>query len=311
MPSTIIKLSVVGVALAGSVQAEPNGAMASALKNECIWQVFQGKIIHKYLTKNKGESVNTQGVLSEDFLKQLQMVEDEATLLRLGLLSGVWGASVTWSELDLLWRKNILKFSRNIVVYLVGKFVGHQIISYYKSLEQTKTSMPSNLFQLTETRLKQMLPADLSQQASLDSDRQYIAKAMQASALKNEMQHMLVSEFVRLQAKAFELVIALPFVCEWLQRFVDAKSRPEKERFEALLKLLPSKVLWLAAQELSLKEATYSEAIAAYAFVADRKKGAKRQKVSAELNAFVKALIAARKAQAFERLLFSERPAAG
>lgn len=265
--------------------------------SEIEWQKFQRSFFEKTRKDAKlGQLKSTpSSAIDTHFLNRLRQGGDDCTFLRLGLLSSLWGGTLQSEEMSALWLSDTPNMRQNVFSYLAGKFVGHQLIQYYATLEQTPTVMPAHLFDLTQQRFRALV--GLKTADSSGYAQNFIASLLSSSETFKALQKRLMQEDVRRHARAFEVAYASQLIPSWIQRYIKAKTHAQRSHFEKLLLCLPSKILLLSARQFRLSQ-HLPEAVVSYALVAS-----KSQKTRQECDDFIGQLIVEKKAETFEQLL--------
>lgn len=248
----------------------------------------------KFLKSHTDESAS----LDQKFLNKLRLTYSNIQRFLMGLYSCVWGPSLHQTELDTLWVQDSQNFSKNIISYLAGKFMGARLLCYYKNLEQKQNKQDDNIFYLSEQDFRKLTNLKGTSDSPPGQYQNCVHAIITDEAMRTKIQKFIENSVIQQEARRFELVLALLHVYPWFHQYVDEQQEARKTQLEVAAKALPLRVLSALAQIWSLSPNTYAESVAAYALVVS-----KDPKWSKEIDQFTDYLIRMEQGKAFERLL--------
>lgn len=284
-----IKILVFNAALCSTAACTPGHRPA---RDSFLQECKQIDWLIKFLKSHTDESAP----LDRKFLNNLRLTYGNIQRFLMGLYSCVWGPSFHQTELDTLWVQDSQNFSQNIIPYLAGKFIGFQLLNYYKNLEQSKKKQSEDIFHLSKKDFQKLTCLE---KAPLPGQYQnYVHAIITDEAMRTKIQQFVEDPTTQQEARRFELVLAFHYVSPWFHRYVNEQKKEQKIQLEEAAKALPFRVLTALAQIWSLSPNTYAESIVAYALAVS-----KDPKWSKEIDQFTDYLVQTGQEQVFERLL--------
>lgn len=276
-----------------------NLPLRACFQSEFSWQDIQKHYIKKY----KKSEIQP---MDKNFIMLIISSKNKHLLLRLGMLSALWGEFLEQSEMDALWvhsqKYEKTSFSDDLSVYIVGKFIGEKIIKNYQQLEKISRIENSSYLNLSTQYLKKKINNIMSNY-KYKSYNQYLKctlNTLSSDSTLDKVKKLLKKNFVKRYAKAFEFSIASEYALEWLDAYIQEKNKEKKENLEKILMLLPTDVLILSGQRALVcpSENSFSRALASYTLAATKEKN-----IEPHLDFLINYLISHHKVQAFEPFL--------